>query len=232
MINFLTRWGIVTVLFLTVSCTKESAPADNDQKSTWVYDLAGDTGAAMGDNSEGKEKRGFYTFLFRFRDQRQIWLRTAADSAQWLPTADWDLAFTGPYNSEIFANDASKEYNPAKEYDGVGTAKVVMLDKAYHLVTEAPDDAVFETSEVNKIGWAGSTTSAGWFFYSLSSHIMQPIKSRTYVIKLNSGKFAKLELLNAYQGNPPVVTDLNWPAPYFTFRYYVQEDGSRNLNTN
>jgi hypothetical protein len=45
------------------------------------------------------------------------------------------------------------------------------------------------------------------------------------------GKYARLELINVYKGNPPVVTDLFWPAPYFTFRYFVQEDGSRNLQT-
>ena len=50
-------------------------------------------------------------------------------------------------------------------------------------------------------------------------------------IRTANGKYAKLELVSMYKGAPAVVTNLYWPAPYFTFRYYVQQDGSRNLAT-
>ncbi len=214
-----------------IACTKEAEDDSlNDLRSTLITDLAGDTGASMGEGAEGKENRPFYIFLFRFRDQRQIWIRNASDSAQWLQTADWDIAFTGPYNSEIFVNDGTYEYNPG--FGGPARSAVVMIDRPYRQVTEAPDQVTFDASDITKIGWASSDNSPGWFFYSLNTHIMQAVKNRTYVLRLPSGQFAKLELLNAYQGNPPVVTDMNWPAPYFTFRYYVQEDGSRDLNTN
>lgn len=221
---------IVCGFALFCSCKKEANTATlQDSVSVLVEDLAGDTGASMGDGADGKEKRPFYIFLFRLKDQKQIWIRNAADSAQWLKTLEWDLAFTGPYNSEVYVNNGSYTYNPG--FGGTAKSAVVMIDKPYAEVNEAPDDAVFAASKINKIGWAATESSAGWFFYSLNTHIMQAIKNRTYIIQLPSGKFAKLELLNAYQGNPPVVTDMNWPAPYFTFRYYVQEDRSRNLRT-
>uniref|UniRef100_F4C2G8 HmuY protein n=1 Tax=Sphingobacterium sp. (strain 21) TaxID=743722 RepID=F4C2G8_SPHS2 len=221
-------------LLLISGCSKTDeavTPGYEDGKSTIIYDLAGDTDASMSNGVDGKEKRPFYTFLYRLRDRRQIWIRDAADSARYFKTAEWDLAFTGPYNSEIYVNNAGDEFNPGFEGPATQTA-VVKYDRPYASVTEAPSDEVFNQSKVGKIGWASGENSNGWFNYSLNTHLVVPIKNRVYVIRLASGKYAKLELINVYKGNPPSVTDLNWPAPYYTFRYFVQEDGSKNLTTN
>lgn len=229
------KWSILLLLQLCImaSCSSDEQTDFNnlqDGKSTVIEDLAGDTGAAMGDGTDGKEERPFHTFLFRFSDKRQLWLHTAADSLQYMKTNNWDIAFTGPYNSEVYLNNANYLYNPGFEGPAINTA-VIMLDQAYENVTQAPSDDEFNDSDITKIGWASSASSAGWFFYSLETHIMQAIPNRTYALRLPDGKYAKLQLINAYKGNPPAVTDLNWPAPYFTFRYFVQEDGSKNLNT-
>ena len=224
--------GFLLLVLSLGSCKKDELDPNEvlqDGKSIVVTDLAGDTQAAMGSGTPGKEVRAFYTFLFRFKDQKQIWIRNAADSAQWLKTKDWDLAFTGPYNSEVYVNDKDYQFNPG--YGGTAKSAVVMLEQSYDTLHQAPSDQAFNASEVTKIGWASSATSNGWFFYSLSSHIMQAIPNRTYAIRLPDGKYAKLQLINAYKGNPPSVTDLNWPAPYYTFKYYVQQDGSKNLQT-
>lgn len=221
---------VIVSFLLLFSCKKEEkVPSLQDGKSTIIEDLAGDTGASMNDGADGKEKRPFYIFLFRLKDQKQIWIRNAADSVQWLKTKGWDLAFTGPYNSEVYINKGSYLYNPG--FGGPAESAVLMIDKPYAEVREAPADVSFSASEINKIGWTTSASPHGWFTYNSNTHLMQSIKSRTYVIQLPDKKYAKLELLNAYKGNPPGVTDLNWPAPYFTFRYFVQQDGSRNLAT-
>lgn len=223
--------AIAVMNFISCSSSEEDNNSSlSDGKSTVVTDLAGDTGASMGSGTDGKEQRSFHTFLFRFSDQKQIWLHTKADSLQYMKTADWDIAFTGPYNSEIYVNNSKYQYNPGFEGPANNTA-VVMLNEDYKNVIQSPSDADFNSSSITKIGWAASESSAGWFYYSLSSHIMQSIPNRTYAVRLPNGKYAKLQLINAYKGNPPAVTDLNWPAPYFTFRYFVQADGSRNLNT-
>lgn len=223
--------AIAVMNFISCSSSEEDHNSSlSDGKSTVVTDLAGDTGASMGSGTDGKQQRSFHTFLFRFSDQKQIWLHTKADSLQYMKTADWDIAFTGPYNSEVYLNNSKYQYNPGFEGPAQNTA-VVLLNEAYKNVTQAPSDADFNSSTITKIGWASSESSAGWFYYSLSSHIMQSIPNRTYAVRLPNGKYAKLQLINAYKGNPPAVTDLNWPAPYFTFRYFVQTDGSKNLNT-
>src|SRR5690606_4583893 len=205
------RWIYIGCLaLLLTSCGKDDdwRPFYEDGKSTVIYDLAGDTEAAMGDGVDGKEKRDFYTFLFRFKDKRQIWIKNANDSAQWLQTADWDIAFTGPYNSEVYVNNAQHEFNPG--YGGVtNNTAVVLIRQPYEAVNMAPSDAEFDASDVNKIGWAASENSSGWFRYSLQTHIMQALPNRTYAIRLPDGKYAKLQLINAYKGNPEAVTNMN-----------------------
>lgn len=220
--------GIAVCAVLLSACTKSDDEVLADL-SIQITDMPGDTLASMG-NESGKEVRGFYTLLFNLRGKKQIWIKTTSDSANYLATGLWDLAFTGPYNSEIFLNNSKWMYNPGYKGPAANTA-VVMVDKAYDLVNEAPTDQEFDTSDIVKIGWASGAASPGWFFYSLSNHICVPIKNRTYLLRLSDGKFAKLEIQNIYKGNPPVVTDLFWPAPYISFRYFIQENGSRNLKS-
>lgn len=232
MIPNILLWLLLYLSLTMLSCTKngtEKRVSLEDGKSTVVYDLAGDTDASMNNGVDGKEQRSFFTFLFRFKDRKQIWIRNAADSAKWLKTKDWDLAFTGPYNSELFVNNGSRQYNPG--FGGLATSAVIMMPQTYESLLQAPDDNLFDNSEVNKFGWASSDNSPGWFFYTLQTHIAKPMPNRCYAIRLSDGKYAKLQIVSPYKGNPPSITDANWPRPYFTFRYYVQQDGSKNLKT-
>lgn len=209
------------------ACTKENvAPSKEDGLSIVVYDLACDTLASMGD-TEGKEKRPFYTVLFSMSTKQHRFIKTAADSAQYLQKTDWDIAFSKEYNSYVVVNG---QFPGTPGNGGPGKGVMISVEKPYDQVTEAPADEVFEAEGRGGTGW-DSGSGYGWFFYSLQNHICVPIKNRTFILRTATGKYAKLELLNIYKGNPPVVTDLFWPAPYLTFRYFVQEDGSRNLKT-
>jgi hypothetical protein len=205
---------------LAVACKKEThQPIPEDGKSIVITDLPGDTSASMG----GGGSASFKPLYFSFTSNDVV---TIADADK--PTIKWDLAFTGPYNAEVFVNYGGYAFNPG--YGGPGKGSVIIVDRPYDQVPEAPSDADFDASDIKKIGW-DTGNGQGWFFYSVSNHIMVPVKNRTFVLRTAEGKYAKLQLINAYKGNPPVVTDLFWPAPYFTFRYFVQPDGSRNLRT-
>lgn len=209
------------------ACTKDNvAPSKEDGVSVVVYDLACDTLASMGD-TEGKEKRPFYTVLFSMTTRQTRFIKNAADSAQYLKKADWDIAFSKEYNSYVAVNG---QFPGTPGNGGPGKGVMVVVDKPYDQVTEAPADAEFDTNGNGGTGW-DTGSGYGWFFYSLQNHICVPIKNRTFVLRTATGHYAKLELLNIYKGNPAVVTDLFWPAPYLTFRYFVQTDGSRNLRT-
>jgi hypothetical protein len=218
---FITYAGAVIACLILLSCSKENNQPDSaDTLSTVITDLVGDTSASMSAGGSAS----FQNLYFSFSSGSTV---TISDSQK--ASTRWDLAFTGPYNSEVYVNNGAYQYNPG--YGGPGQGAVIQIDKPYDQVTTAASAAEFTASTVTKIGWDAGNGS-GWFFYSLDNHISVPIKNRTFVLRTAAGKYAKLELLNVYKGNPAVVTDLYWPAPYFTFRYYVQQDGSNNLKTN
>ncbi len=206
-------------------CKDQDDRIGPDTRSTQVHDLPGDTEASI-----GEVQRPFYPLIFRFDDGSHQLIRSGADSLTYLQSNQWDIAFTGNYNSELFINNGTQRGNPGFGGPVSGTA-IVMFEKAYDRVTEAPADQEFDASTITSVGWASGSGSPGWFFYSLDNHISVPIKNRSYVLRLPDGKYAKLEIQNIYKNNPPVVTDLYWPAPFLNFRYYVQQDGSKNLDT-
>ncbi|WP_316789164.1 HmuY family protein [Pedobacter frigoris] len=205
---------VAAVLF--TSCTKEEIkPELEDTKSTVIKDLPGDVGNTV---ASGKEFEPFYFSLKT---------RTKVDPAKKL-TTEWDIAFTKEYNSLVVANNGTKQGTPG--YGGNGVGAVVIVEKPYNQVTQAPSAAEFENKQIPGFGWDAGN-GVGWFFYDLKTHIAVPIKNRTFVIRTAEGKYAKLEMVSMYKGAPATVSDLNWPAPYFTFRFFLQEDGSGNLNT-
>lgn len=221
---------LLYAMFL-LSCSKEAvAPDLADGKSTVVQDLAGDTGASVGDGVDGKEKRPFRTFLYSLSTKKQTWLNNAADSATYMKTNDWDIAFTDIYNSIVYVNRGDMAKSPG--YGGNGQGAIISVDRPYDEVDAVPATANFDNNQ-GFVGWQGwpQTYNYGWYNYSLTTHLAVPIKGRTFILKTATGKYAKLELINVYQGNPPVVTNLHWPAPYLTFRFFVQEDGSTDLKT-
>ena len=144
---------------------------------------------------------------------------------------DWDLAFTSIYNSYITPNSGIMENSPG--YGGKGQGAMIVLDTLFDELHEAPADEVFDSfmAEQTASGWEDFPPGdKGWYFYSLDSHIMSAITGVTIVVRTADGKYAKVEMKSLYLGSPDNPT-VNTPAPYFTFRYYLQSDGTRNLST-
>lgn len=223
---------VVTMLFAACSSSDDDdkRPALEDGKSTVIYSLAGDLEISMGSMAidPNKVEGDFKPFVYSFKNKRQHWLHK--EKEEFAKTTDWDIAFTGPYNAEIYINSANQEKSPGYQGDAKNTA-VVLIKKDYDLVEAAPSDEEFDNSKVSLIGWSAIENDHGWFQYDEQNHIMKTLPNRTYVLRLANGKYAKLQIINAYKGNPQAVSDMNWPAPYYTFRYFVQEDGSKNLKT-
>ncbi len=217
--------AVLSVAGLLAACSKHSVAANPlaDGVSIVVTDLPGDTAAGTAMDSDST-LLDFKPLYFSFTSNGVF---AVADSGALLGRG-WDLAFTGPFNALVYANSSANMFSPG--YGGAGKGAVIQVDSSYEQVTTAPSDAAFDASPVANIGWdAGGGT--GWFYYSLTNHICVPIPDRTFVLRTAAGKYAKLQLVNIYKGNPAVVTDLYWPAPYLTFRYYVQPDGGHDLRT-
>jgi hypothetical protein len=194
-------------------------------------------------SKSGKESGIYNMFLFRFRDQHQQFIRDAADSARYLKTDQWDLAFTENFNSLVWLNNGSYNKNPGYGSPLTRTA-LLPYHYGYDFMEEAPADQLFDAVQPSEmqIGYA-SEFGAGvnaWYEYSNTTHIAQPFPYRAFYLRLqridprtgqSSYRYGKLQLISMYKGAPETVTDLNWPSPYFNFRYFIQENGSRNLRT-
>jgi hypothetical protein len=207
---------LMTTIAILSSCTKkEIKPELRDTKSRVINDLPGDVGNTVGSGNE------FIPFYFSLKTGAKV------DPSK-SKTSEWDIAFTKEYNSLLVANNGGAAGTPG--YGGTGTAIFIIVEKSYDQVTQAPSEAEFTSKGISGFGW-DSGNGVGWFFYDLKTHIAVPVRNRTFVLKTAEGKYAKIEMVSMYKGAPATVSDLNWPAPYFTFRYYLQEDGSGNLNT-
>ncbi len=143
-------------------------------------------------------------------------------------TDEWDICFDNIYNSFVKANNPGKATPPGPE--GTGRGALVVVKTPFDNVTEAPADEVFNASD-SYAAWDGTPPShIGWYNYDMEKHVMRTIAGRTIVIRTAKGKYAKLEMVSLYKGNPENPTTTS-PAPYLTFRYWIQEDGSRNLKS-
>lgn len=148
-----------------------------------------------------------------------------------LKSDTWDVGFTSIYNSYITMNNGSEKDMPG--YGGPGQGAIIVLDALFDELDEAPSDEAFNVfmAAQTDVGWEDFPPGyKGWYFYSLQSHVMSAMTGVTIVMRTAAGKYAKIEMKSLYLGNPENPT-VNTPAPYFTFRYFLQEDGSRNLST-
>ncbi|WP_316820872.1 HmuY family protein [Pedobacter gandavensis] len=207
---------LLSILTLSACTKKEIKPELEDGKSKVVKDLPGDVGNTVG---SGKP---FEPFYFSLKTVAKVPASEKLSSA-------WDLAFAKEYNSYVSINNGSDANSLG--FGGPGKGAMMVINQAYAQLKTAPSDAEFTANGISSTG-IDVGNGNGWFFYEMNTHIAVPVKNRTFVIRTAEGKYAKLELISMYKGAPAVVSDLNWPAPYFTFRYFLQEDGSRNLSTN
>lgn len=193
-------------------------------------------------SKSGKEAGIYSIFLFRFSDHKQTFIRDAADSARYLKTADWDLAFTGNLNSTIWLNNGRSKLGPATG-SPITRSSLVPYDYGYEFMNEAPDDDFFNARPANElqIGYVSEFGPGINSWYQIgSTFIAKPFPYKAYYLRLEridpqTGqsiiRYGKLQLISMYKGAPEVLTDRYWPAPYLNFRYFIQEDGSRNVKT-
>ena len=128
-------------------------------------------------------------------------------------TEAWDLSFAG---TTIATS---------------GSAQIV--DGVFSTYTTAPT-----TTYTDKASFAGS---GSWYTYSFSTlpmHIVNPQPGKLIVVKTTGGKYAKVEMLSYYKGNPTIkstssgATDAEFSAAntkYYTFQFAYQADGTTNL---
>ena len=203
--------GAVVLAGAAISCKKDNNNSSGARGATVVTDLPGDTAATPG----GPAKTIYFSFVSN----------TTVDSSQ-KKTGNWDIAFTNIYNSYVTINNGTNPVSPG--FGGSIQGALYLVNKPFDSVKTVP-----AATEVNVNGSAGmdgypSASWPGWYQYNMTTHILSTIQGKTLVIRMANGKYAKLEMISLYKGNP-VSPSISTPVPYLSFRYWVQQDGSTNL---
>lgn len=189
------------LLIFAVACSDDNdtpAPVPEDSTvviKTGVYSLS-DVAADTNANSSTAAK----AFYYSLEDQRVV-------PAAQVQTSNWDIVFTGTYNSSIYANNGTAQYSPgyggpgkggiymvidaqidASYYGGAGNVlKQVparsLLDTAFARVKTVPvNDNEFKTNESIGLDYF-SGSGAGWAYYDFYGSMFpdQPYDSVTHV---------------------------------------------------
>ena len=219
-------WFIASVGILVVNaaCKKDSSPQDTSVRTrlstyvekdgkgiVYVTDLPGDTTA----NPGAPAKNVYFSFTSN----------NTVESSQQL-TGNWDVAFSNIYNSYVTINNGTNQNSPG--YGNTVQGALYIVNQPFDSVKTVP---AASTLNVNgSVGMDGypSASWPGWYLYNSTTHILTTIQGKTLVVKLASGKYAKLEMISLYKGSP-ASPSLSTPVPYLSFRYWVQQDGSTNL---
>lgn len=154
--------------------------------------------------------------LYSFKDNVVV---ANGDSA----TTKWDIGFR---STAIIVNGGSS---------GPGQTQAQIVSGIFDELVEAPESGYVSDA----LGTYAIQGSGGWYNYTGQSgnpvNAIIPIPGKVIVIRTADGRFAKVEILSYYYGNPNTSTaefaDLGTrpPSRYFTFRFIYQPDGSRNL---
>jgi hypothetical protein len=112
-----------------------------------------------------------------------------------------------------------------------GTAQLLQLSNGqlFETYTTAPGSG-FVPDDIKGSG--------SWYNYTATTepqHAIIPVPGKIIVLKTTDGKYAKIEILSYYKGNPSTSSEsfkeltTRPAAKTYTFRYVYQADGSTNL---
>ena len=155
---------------------------------------------------------GKYTF-YNFETKAIV---ANTDSA----TNKWDIGFRA--TSIIFNSGIS----------GPGSVEAQMVNTIFTEMRQAPDAGYKKDATGNLV--IPPVSGQGWYNYTGPTgnpvNVILPVPGRILVVKTNSGKYVKMEILSYYKDNPPVSTlRQESPSRFMTFRFALQPDGSRNF---
>ena len=209
--------GLLCALLTFSACSDDESNDPDPSLSLEVQeatDIPADTDVTPGDPSLAPPPN--YTFYSL--EQGAIIDKADSNSTQ------WDIALAG---TTILVNGGTS---------GPGQGEAQIVEGVFEEIEEAPETGYQTDSETGLAISSGS--GSGWYTYTAESNppnAILPIPGRVILLRTAEGNYAKIEIISYYQGNPDTSTDefANYqtrpPSRYYTFRYVLQPDGSRNF---
>lgn len=196
---------ILGLIIGLTACSKkdkdeEPTPSEETLKPVTVEDLPANPHSR---DSEGEVVDGTDTYtFFRFSDSTIV---PNSDSA----STKWDIGFR---NTTIILNSG---------VNGPGNVEGQVLQNILSEIAKAPESGYSQDGEDGNV-------FSGWYNYNMESHVINPKAGYIFIIHTQDGKYVKMEVSSYYQGAPaePTSEDV---ASYYTFKYVIQPDGSRDF---
>jgi hypothetical protein len=200
---------VFSMAFIFSSCSEDEGKPILPLEATVVTNIAANPTADANNNPIPPTNK--FT-LFSLRENKII---PNSDSA----TAKWDVGFRS--TTVIFNGGSSGPGNgQAQVMTGIFDELLVAPETGYK-VDAAPTYAV-PTGSNN--GWYTYTGSTG-----TPPNTILPLAGKYIAVKTADGKYAKMEILSYYHGNPSLNDIPTKPGRYYTFRFIYQPDGTTNL---
>jgi hypothetical protein len=204
------HYSRLLLAIITAGVLFTACKKDNDDGTTTTTSLS----ATTANNVPGDTlSTGHYTF-FRLKDSSIVAL---SDSA----TNKWDIGFRG---TNIIVNGGTS---------GPGAGGAFIYNGLFSDVTTVPDSTFKQDNGT-------SLVISNWYTYTgtttVPNHAILPLAGKVIILRTADSKYAKLEILSYYKGNPDTgaasFADLTTrPASrFYTFRYVYQPDGTKKLN--
>jgi hypothetical protein len=145
-------------------------------------------------------------------------------SADVINATNWDISFYAKDRSIVIAVNSGTE--------GSGTAGAQIVSSSFEELKNAPESGYLTGSEAtgDYLKWAnytGSTTDP--------KHAILPKPGHIFAIKTADGKYAKIQMISLYEGNPSITSpefiDYTKRSKfgYFTFKYAIQKNGTNTF---
>ncbi|MEM6299169.1 MAG: HmuY family protein [Bacteroidota bacterium] len=139
-----------------------------------------------------------------------------SDQALVSESDNWDVAFQ---STSIYVNGGAIRSGDGGGYIYTGT---------FESLTEIPATQAFGQDHSESELAIPTGSGNGWYNYNPQINVVTPISGRVVVIRTADGKFAKIEVLSYYKGNPAEPTSSD-QSRHYTFRMVYQPDGSRSF---
>lgn len=140
-----------------------------------------------------------------------------------ITATNWDISFLGKDRTIVVAMNSGSE--------GTGSAGAQLVETGFDDLTIAPEAGYLSGKEAtgDYLKWSNYTSTTA------PQHAVLPKPGITIAIKTAEGKYAKMQIVSLYKGNPntstPEFASLATRPEFghFTFRYATQTNGSRNF---
>lgn len=179
----------------------------------------------------------------------------AVKSEEHRRTRNWDLAFSGMFNSFLSGNNGTNSSNLAA--GGAGTGGILIIEKPFEEVLDVPSDTEFKTAGdlIGTDNYGDFGEGTGWYLYDYEGTIVRAgatqdqhvayalsaalrlqngteVKPRTIVLRTAKGNYAKIKMLSCYKDQlDPALWKKDGEKMYFTFDYILVPAGSKTFST-